>query len=128
MPPVAADALRYATTAIRTNVRPIRPRSAAAPAPATYVTMHLTIDAANAGRLRQLAFTVAGDSLASVRVQPVLQTSRMHVWLCLKTEALDAVMDAIMRRLPRAQFGHFTAQPQPQSQRQPQPLTEKSIT
>lgn len=87
----------------------VRETAAVRPVLATYVTMHLTIDAANTGRLRQLAFTVAGDSLASVRVQPVLQTDRMHVWLCLKSEALDAVMDAIMRRLPRAQFGYFKA-------------------
>lgn len=87
----------------------VREAAAVRPTLATYVTMHLTIDTANTGRLRQLAFTVAGDSLASVRVQPVPQSGRMHVWLCIRNDALDAVMDAIMRRLPRAQFGHFRA-------------------
>jgi hypothetical protein len=31
----------------------------------------------------------------------------MNVWLCLKADALDAVMSAIMRTLPCAQFGQF---------------------
>lgn len=73
------------------------------------VTMHITIDAANVTPLRQLAVTICGDSLSSIRVQPIAQSRRMNVWLCLKTDALDTVMTAIMRALPCAQFGHFEA-------------------
>jgi len=71
--------------------------------------MHITIDAANATLLRQLAVSVCGDDLSSIRVQPTSHAKRMNVWLCLKAEALDAVMTTIMRTLPCAQFGRFKA-------------------
>jgi hypothetical protein len=73
------------------------------------VTMHITIDAANVTPLRQLAVRVCGDSLSSIRVQPIAHAKRMNVWLCLKAEALDTVMSTIMRTLPCAQFGRFNA-------------------
>lgn len=73
--------------------------------------MHIAVDATDVMQLRQLAATVCGDKLASIRVQPIAQAKRMNVWLSLEydAQAADMVMVAIMRQLPRAQFGHFNA-------------------
>lgn len=88
------------------------PRPVSSPAPEPHiVTMHITVDAPDLMHLRQLAATVCGDKLSSIRVQPIAQAKRMNVWLSLKYDAQtsDLVMIAIMRHLPRAQFGHFEA-------------------
>ncbi|HEY4074017.1 MAG TPA: hypothetical protein VGM52_13035 [Herbaspirillum sp.] len=88
------------------------PRPVPSPAPAPHiVTMHITVDASDLMHLRQLAATVCGDKLSSIRVQPIAHAKRMSVWLSLKYDVLasDLVMIAIMRQLPRAQFGHFEA-------------------
>jgi hypothetical protein len=76
-----------------------------------FVTMHIAIDASDVSQLRQLAATVCGDKLSSIRVQPISKAKRMNIWLSLKYDAnlLDIVMTAIMRRLSSAQFGHFEA-------------------
>jgi len=86
------------------------PRNIPAPAP-HIVTMHIAVDATDVMQLRQLAATVCGDKLSSIRVQPIAQAKRMNVWLSLEydAQAADMVMVAIMRQLPRAQFGHFNA-------------------
>jgi hypothetical protein len=88
------------------------PRDIPSPAPAPHiVTMHIAVDAADVMQLRQLAATVCGDTLSSIRVQPIAHAKRMNVWLSLKydSQTADRVMVAIMRQLPRAQFGHFNA-------------------
>lgn len=88
------------------------PRGIPSPAPAPHiVTMHIAVDAADVMQLRQLAATVCGDTLSSIRVQPIAHAKRMNVWLSLKydVQTADMVMVAIMRQLPRAQFGHFNA-------------------
>jgi hypothetical protein len=73
------------------------------------VTMELDVKAADAPQLRQLAATVCGDNLASIRILPISRTKSVHIWLSLKYDAslVDIVMTAIMRHLPSAQFGHF---------------------
>jgi hypothetical protein len=75
------------------------------------VTMQIIVDALDLSHLRQLAATVCGDKLSSIRVQPIAQAKRMRVWLSLKydVQTSDLVMVAILRHLPRAQFGHFEA-------------------
>jgi hypothetical protein len=82
------------------------------PAPTPHVvTMHIIVDAPDLPNLRQLAVTTCGDKLSSIRVQPTAHAKRMNVWLSLKydVQTSDLVMVAIMRHLPRAQFGHFEA-------------------
>ena len=71
--------------------------------------MQLAVNAADAPQLRQLAASICGDNLSSIRIQPILRTKSVHFWLSLKYDAslVDIVMTAIMRHLPSAQFGHF---------------------
>jgi hypothetical protein len=73
------------------------------------VTMQLDVKATDAPQLRQLAASICGDNLASIRIQPISRTKSVHFWLSLKYDAclVDIVMTAIMRHLPSAQFGHF---------------------
>jgi hypothetical protein len=73
------------------------------------VTMQLAVMAADAPQLRQLAASICGDNLSSIRIQPASRTKNVHFWLSLKYDArlVDVVMTAIMRHLPSAQFGHF---------------------
>ncbi|RXZ36714.1 hypothetical protein D9O50_09560 [Oxalobacteraceae bacterium CAVE-383] len=73
------------------------------------VTMALDINAADAQKLRQLAASVCGDNLLSIRISTTLRTKNVRIWLSLKNDAglVDVVMTTIMRHLSKAQFGRF---------------------
>ena len=97
------------------KISKLTPTSQKIPQKQQRLTMHIAVEAGDVAKLRQLAATVCGDNLSSIRVQPIAQARRMNVWLSLKYDAkafdsvLETIMTAIMRHLPCAQFGHFEA-------------------
>lgn len=74
--------------------------------------MNITVDSDSLGELRQLVARTCGTMLALLRIEPVEHAERMKVWLCLPEPALRPTMDAVMRRLPAAEFGRISRAPQ----------------
>lgn len=87
------------------SIRPADPRRSA-------LLMNITVDSACLGELRQLIARTCGNMLALLRIEPVEHAERMKVWLCLPEPALRPTMDAVMRRLPAAEFGRISRAPQ----------------
>lgn len=87
------------------SIRPADPRRSA-------LLMNITVDSASLGELRQLIARTCGNMLALLRIEPVEHAERMKVWLCLPEPALRPTMDAVMRRLPAAEFGRISRAPQ----------------
>lgn len=69
--------------------------------------MQITVDAARLSELRRLVAQTCGSLLSFMRVEPVEHAERMKVWLCLPEPALRLMMEAVMRRLPAAEFGRI---------------------
>jgi len=70
--------------------------------------MHITVDTACLAQLRQLVVQTCGTMLSFMRVEAVDHAARMKVWLCVTEPALRLTMDAVMRRLPAAEFGRIS--------------------
>lgn len=81
------------------------------PAPAAMCVMHLTVDTGAVTALRQLVMRACGAALEFMRIAACAHGSRMKVWLCVSKPAVALVMEAVMRALPDAQFGRFSAPP-----------------
>lgn len=69
--------------------------------------MQLTIDARCLTQLRQLVMSIGGGMVVFMRAQPFARAARMKVWLCVHTSIVNPIMEAVMRALPYAEFGHF---------------------
>lgn len=71
--------------------------------------MQLVAKACDAPKLRQLASSICGDNLLSVRISLIYRTKNVHFWLSLKCDGhlVDKIMVDIMRHVPSAQFGRF---------------------
>lgn len=96
--------------AIRIRPHQRQPRHAAPDAEPVFL-MHITVATARLGELRQLVVQTCGAALSFMRIEAVDHAERMQVWLCLPETALRQTMDAVMRRLPAAEFGRIRPAP-----------------
>jgi hypothetical protein len=67
--------------------------------------MSITVAAGSVLELHQLALRICGGVL---RIEPVDHARRMKVLLCTPAPVLRTLMEAVMRRLPAAEFGRIT--------------------
>ena len=73
--------------------------------PCPTLLLQITVDAARMLDLRRLVVRHCGSMLSFMRMQPIEHATRMVVWLRLTEPAMRALMEAVMRSLPSAQFG-----------------------
>jgi hypothetical protein len=73
--------------------------------PCPTLLLQITVDAGRMLDLRRLVVRHCGSMLSFMRMQPVEHATRMVVWLRVTEPAMRALMDAVMRTLPSAQFG-----------------------
>lgn len=73
--------------------------------PSPTLLLQITVDAARMLDLRRLVVRHCGSMLSFMRMQPIEHATRMVVWLRMTEPAMHALMDAVMRSLPSAQFG-----------------------
>lgn len=71
--------------------------------------MHLTIKTGYLIQLRQIVMGAGGESVLFMRVQPIAHATKMKVWICVLQPIADLIMEAVLRVLPCAEFGHFAA-------------------
>ncbi|MET3133377.1 hypothetical protein AAKU55_003667 [Oxalobacteraceae bacterium GrIS 1.11] len=76
--------------------------------PRSTFLMHITVDTASLSALRQLLITTCGPTLSFMRIEAVDHAERMRVRLCAPQAAMQLMMDAVMRRLPAAEFGRIS--------------------
>src|ERR1700716_279717 len=77
-------------------------------APDSTCIMQLTVDASAITMLRQLVMHVCGETLEFMRIALCADTSRMKVWLCVRSPVVGLVMAAVIHSLPEAEFGRFS--------------------
>jgi hypothetical protein len=73
------------------------------------VMMSITVDAGVVASLRRVVMSACGEWVEIMRVQPVIRSNDMKVSIGMHSSAVSHAMNAIMRILPRAEFGHITA-------------------
>jgi len=71
--------------------------------------MQLTVDTASLTTLRQTVALVCGDALEFMRIEACEHGARMKVWLCVAETLVEQIMEAVMHRLPAAEFGRCVA-------------------
>jgi hypothetical protein len=71
--------------------------------------MSITVDAGVVALLRRVIMNACGERIEIMRVKPVIRTNDMRVSIGLHSSAVSAAMEAVMRLLPRAEFGRITA-------------------
>jgi len=71
--------------------------------------MQLTVDTASLTTLRQTVAQICGDALEFMRIEACEHGARMKVWVCVAASLVEQVMEAVMRRLPAAEFGRCIA-------------------
>jgi hypothetical protein len=70
--------------------------------------MPITVDAGDVALLRHVVMGACGERVDIMRVQSVDRFKKMRLWIVLHNSAVSPAMDAVMRALPRAEFGHIT--------------------
>lgn len=98
--------LRINAPAARAVAPPV-PRRQVQTQPHASFLMHITVATERVTELRQLVVGACGSRLSFMRIEPVDHAARMKVWLCVPAAAVGQVMDAVMRRLPAAEFGRI---------------------
>jgi hypothetical protein len=83
-------------------------RKAAAPSQSACL-MQMTVETASVTTLRQMAARICGDALQFIRIEACEHGARMKVWLCIGQALVAPLMEALMRALPGAEFGRFSA-------------------
>lgn len=73
--------------------------------PSPALLLRITVDATLVLDLRRLVVRHCGSMLSFMRMQPVDHATKMVVWLRVTEPGMRALMDAVMRALPSAQFG-----------------------
>src|SRR5450830_220138 len=73
------------------------------------LNMYLTIDTKNVTLLRGLVMNTFSEIVSFMKIEPVDHARKMKVCLCLLKPVEAHLMSAIMRTLPSAEFGRFTA-------------------
>jgi hypothetical protein len=73
--------------------------------PSPTLLLQITVDSARMLDLRRLVVLHCGSMLSFMRMQPVEHATKMVVWLRVTEPAMRALMAAVMRSLPSAQFG-----------------------
>jgi hypothetical protein len=96
---------RGSDTGVHVASAPVpRPRAAV-----QKVMMSITVDAGVVASLRRVVMSACGEWVEIMRVQPVIRSNDMKVSIGMHSSAVSHAMNAIMRILPRAEFGHITA-------------------
>lgn len=72
------------------------------------VMLSITVDAGVVASLRRVVMSACGEFVEIMRVQPVVRSNDMRVSIGLHSSAVSHAMDAVMRILPRAEFGRIT--------------------
>lgn len=78
------------------------------PAPSPLRTIRITVEASAVTWLRQLAARICGEALEFIRISACDKGRRMKVCLCTSAASLDALVSAILQRLPEAEFGKLS--------------------
>jgi hypothetical protein len=71
--------------------------------------MLMTVDTASLSTLRQTVAQICGDALEFMRIEACEHGARMKVWVCVAASLVERIMEAVMRRLPAAEFGRCMA-------------------
>ena len=70
--------------------------------------MPIKVDAGLVTPLQHAVNGACGGVVRFLRVQPVVRTNSVKVWLAMTRPAIELVMTAVMRTLPAAEFGCIT--------------------
>jgi len=80
-------------------------------APVARRLMQMTVDTGSLVLLRQTVMQICGDALNFMRIEACEHGARIKVWLCVAENLVARIMEAVMRRLPAAQFGRCRPHP-----------------
>lgn len=67
--------------------------------------MVITVGRNEVTQLRQVVMRSCGDCVCFMRMTPIDRARRMQLCLCVQTQAVPLLMDAVMWALPQAEFG-----------------------
>jgi hypothetical protein len=71
------------------------------------VMMLVTTEATSEAALRQAVMKACGEWVEFLRIQPVLQSTRIRVWLGVSESAVTMVMVSILGILPEGEIGRI---------------------
>jgi hypothetical protein len=68
----------------------------------------ITVDTGIVTLLRRVVMGACGERVDIMRVQSVVHSNKMRLWIGLQNSAVSTAMEAVMRTLPHAEFGRVT--------------------
>jgi len=71
------------------------------------VTLCVTLESVDALRVRREVFQSVGGAVELLKAAPVPHSSKVRLFVSTKASALDALRGAIMRAVPRGEFGRI---------------------